>query len=113
MDKKILMNVMLSIIFIVLAGTAGYFLFRQKPKVEQNNNVSNVNNAIIKNMIILETSLGNIKIKLDYDSAPETSANFEKLVTEKFYDNLTFHRIVPGFVIQGGDPKGDGTGGPG
>ena len=47
------------------------------------------------------------------DIAPETVANFEKLANEGFYDGLTFHRIIPGFMIQGGDPKGNGTGGPG
>jgi peptidyl-prolyl cis-trans isomerase B (cyclophilin B) len=52
-----------------------------------------------------------IKIQLYPDVAPKTVANFEKLVGEGFYNGLTFHRIVPGFVIQGGDPKGDGTGG--
>lgn len=63
--------------------------------------------------IVLQTNLGNIKIVLDYESAPKTAANFAKLAKENFYNNLTFHRIIPGFVIQGGDPKGDGTGGPG
>ena len=47
------------------------------------------------------------------DIAPETVANFEKLAKEKFYDGLTFHRVIPGFMIQGGCPMGDGTGGPG
>ncbi|MCI9040368.1 peptidylprolyl isomerase [Dubosiella newyorkensis] len=45
--------------------------------------------------------------------APKTVENFEKLANEGFYDGLTFHRIIPGFMIQGGDPKGNGTGGPG
>jgi len=48
-----------------------------------------------------------------YDVAPNTSANFMRLAGEGFYDGLTFHRIVPDFVLQGGDPRGDGTGGPG
>lgn len=47
------------------------------------------------------------------DKAPETVANFEKLANEGFYDGLIFHRVIPGFMIQGGDPKGNGTGGPG
>lgn len=47
------------------------------------------------------------------DIAPETVANFEKLVNDKFYDGLTFHRVIPGFMIQGGCPQGNGTGGPG
>lgn len=49
-----------------------------------------------------------------YDSdAPNTVANFEKLANSKFYDGLTFHRVIPGFVSQGGDPNGNGTGGAG
>ena len=47
------------------------------------------------------------------DIAPITVANFEKLANEGFYDGLTFHRVIPGFMIQGGCPKGNGTGGPG
>ena len=45
--------------------------------------------------------------------SPKTTASFASLVRKGFFDGLTFHRVVPGFVIQGGDPKGDGTGGPG
>ncbi len=54
---------------------------------------------------------GTISVELDGDAAPITVENFLKLAGEGFYDGLTFHRIVPGFVIQGGDPNGDGTGG--
>ncbi len=54
---------------------------------------------------------GDIVVKLRPDVAPITVANFQKLVGEKFYDGLTFHRIMENFMIQGGDPKGDGTGG--
>ncbi len=56
---------------------------------------------------------GTIKIELYPDSAPNTVANFEKLSNTGFYNGLTFHRVEPGFVVQGGDPSGDGTGGPG
>jgi len=56
---------------------------------------------------------GYIKIELYPDKAPNTVRNFIYLVQEGFYDGLTFHRIVPNFVIQGGDPNGDGSGGPG
>lgn len=58
-------------------------------------------------------SFGKIKIKLYKKEAPKTCANFVKLVNEGFYNGLIFHRVISGFVIQGGDPKGDGTGGPG
>ena len=64
-------------------------------------------------IVRLTTDYGIIDIELRPDVAPKTCENFLKLTREGFYDSLTFHRIVPGFVIQGGDPKGDGTGGPG
>ena len=54
---------------------------------------------------------GDIEVELDADVAPITVTNFINLVNDKFYDGLTFHRIISGFMIQGGDPKGNGTGG--
>lgn len=54
-----------------------------------------------------------VKIDLFDTDAPNTVANFEKLANEGFYDGLTFHRVIPGFVAQGGCPRGNGTGGPG
>jgi peptidylprolyl isomerase len=60
----------------------------------------------------LETTKGDIIILLD-SNMPITSGNFEKLVSDGFYDGVIFHRVINGFMIQGGDPKGDGTGGPG
>ena len=59
------------------------------------------------------TSCGEFKIEIDAKQAPRTGGSFKYLADKGFYDGLTFHRIVAGFVIQGGDPKGDGTGGPG
>ena len=56
-------------------------------------------------------SYGTITVELDEDAAPITVANFKKLVNEGFYDGLTFHRIIKGFMMQGGDPLGNGTGG--
>lgn len=65
-------------------------------------------------MVVIEMENGKkMKIELYPDKAPITVANFEKLVKEGFYDGLTFHRVIPGFMIQGGDPDGNGTGGPG
>ena len=54
---------------------------------------------------------GVITIALDHDAAPKTVENFEKLVSEGFYDGLIFHRVIRGFMIQGGDPTGTGMGG--
>lgn len=62
---------------------------------------------------VVETSCGTFEIALDSTRAPKTVNSFVFLAEEGFYDGLAFHRVAPGFVIQGGDPKGDGTGGPG
>lgn len=58
-----------------------------------------------------QVATGDIVVHLRPDAAPITVENFQKLVASGFYNNLTFHRVVSGFMIQGGDPKGDGTGG--
>ena len=65
-------------------------------------------------MVVIEMENGGImEIELYPDKAPITVKNFEKLVNSGFYNGLGFHRIIEGFMIQGGDPKGNGTGGPG
>jgi cyclophilin family peptidyl-prolyl cis-trans isomerase len=61
----------------------------------------------------MNTSLGAISFELFDEDAPETVANFRKLAGDGFYDGVIFHRIIPDFMIQGGDPDGTGTGGPG
>jgi peptidyl-prolyl cis-trans isomerase B (cyclophilin B) len=62
---------------------------------------------------VVKTSCGTFEIALDTKRAPKTANSFAFLAEEGFYDDLTFHRVAPGFVIQGGDPEGTGTGGPG
>ena len=65
-------------------------------------------------MVVIEMENGSkIKLELDATAAPLTAENFLSLVKEGFYDGLIFHRVIPGFMIQGGDPKGTGMGGPG
>ena len=64
-------------------------------------------------VVRLTTNCGPIDIQLAVRAAPRTTASFAYLVRRGFYDNLTFHRVAAGFVIQGGDPNGDGSGGPG
>ncbi len=61
----------------------------------------------------IKTKYGVMKVEFYDKDAPNTVANFVKLAKEGFYDGLTFHRVIPDFVVQGGCPKGDGTGGPG
>src|SRR3712207_998340 len=62
---------------------------------------------------VMKTSCGTLEIRLDVKENPKTASSFAHLVREGFYDGLMFHRIVPDFVVQGGDPEGTGLGGPG
>lgn len=64
-----------------------------------------------KHQVTLKTNKGDITLELDADSAPKTVTNFVTLTSEGYYNGLTFHRVIPGFMIQGGDPTGNGTGG--
>lgn len=63
--------------------------------------------------VLLQTTLGDIRIELFESTMPVTAGNFRKLVEKGFYDGVIFHRVIPGFMIQGGDPTGTGRGGPG
>ena len=72
------------------------------------------NDKILKGKHMIEISIkeyGKMELELDADTAPITVSNFINLINDKFYDGLTMHRIIDGFMIQGGDPLGDGTGG--
>ncbi len=66
-----------------------------------------------KKIGVIETKYGKIYLELYSREAPETVKNFEKLASSGFYNGLTFHRVEPGFIVQGGDPNGNGSGGPG
>jgi peptidyl-prolyl cis-trans isomerase B (cyclophilin B) len=75
---------------------------------ESQNNMTNE-----KQYATIETVKGNVKVELYPADAPKTVANFISLINKSFYNGLIFHRVVPGFIIQGGDPSGSGSGGPG
>ncbi|MCE5300716.1 MAG: peptidylprolyl isomerase [Spirochaetia bacterium] len=68
---------------------------------------------VTQQIAVIETDKGNIKFRFFMQDAPKTCDNFIALASKGFYNGLTFHRYEPGFVIQGGDPSGNGTGGPG
>jgi len=73
-----------------------------------------VNNSEAQSLqAVLETSKGEIVIDLYPDKTPVTVANFANLIQRGYYDGLTFHRVIPDFMVQGGDPDGNGRGGPG
>lgn len=76
----------------------------------QNESLSNEQDKISSDMVLIQTEKGPIKIKLFTKEVPITTSNFIDLIKKGFYNNTVFHRIVENFVIQGGDPLGDGTG---
>jgi len=81
---------------------------------ETNESVEEVEEtSMAGNFVLLETTMGNMKLRLYEDKAPLTSKNFKDLVQKGFYDGTIFHRVIKNFMIQGGDPTGTGTGGPG
>lgn len=108
MKEKII--VLIALMFLIVAG--GYFLWKNKPaeKIQLDNRVINQN---MKNLITVKTNFGEIQFETYDADAPKTVANFIALANKGFYDNLIFHRVIKGFMIQGGDPTGTGMGGPG
>ena len=122
--------------FIVVVTVIGYFMWPKKtvapvsgnPTVESNNIIKSDEEKKVDNLTfpgvldskkisnkkaVIETTKGKIEFELYADKAPLTVSNFVYLAELGYYNGLTFHRVVPNFVIQGGDPTGTGTGGPG
>ena len=102
---------------IVLLSAPSIGQQKKSPK-KGKSSVSETNE--LHGLVVLETSMGDITVQLADDKAPKHAANFRKLAKEGFYAGTTFHRVIPGFMIQGGDPNSkdddrtnDGLGGPG
>src|SRR3989339_1827271 len=102
MNKKLLLFVFFGVIII---GVVGLYFYNIKKTTKTN--------KAKKLTAVLHTEKGDITISLNSDQTPKTVSNFVTLAKKGFYNNTIFHRIIKGFMIQGGDPKGDGTGGPG
>src|SRR3989344_1714038 len=103
-------NIIFALVVVVILGGAGYLAYKNMPRDEIENDLTTGNN---RRQITLETNFGVIKFQTYDADAPKTVNNFITLAGKGFYDNLTFHRVIKGFMIQGGDPKGNGAGGPG
>lgn len=97
---------LLSIAFAVLIVIMVIMLVNMKPDVENSNDVGKVGENPV---VVIETSMGDIKVELFDDKAPITVANFLSYVNDSFYDGLVFHRVIDGFMIQGGGFEQDGS----
>lgn len=114
MKKRILALVMAAVLVFALCACEGTFTTSNTPSPSPSTTPTPTPDPVPdmeKTNIIIETSEGTIKAELYPEIAPITVANFQNLISEGFYDGLTFHRVIEGFMIQGGDPKGNGTGG--
>lgn len=109
MNKKVFIIILIAIIVISCIIFIGVRSFKSKQGIKEEEN--NMYSSGLHHATIEVKGYGTIKLELDADTAPITVSNFAKLVNEEFYDGLTFHRIMDGFMIQGGDPLGNGTGG--
>lgn len=102
---KVRIEYIVAIIVVIIILFSCYVAGRNKNEGEKEYMSGKVN------VLMTIKDYGEIKLELDADTAPITVSNFVELVNSKFYDGLTFHRIIEGFMIQGGDPDGNGTGG--
>ncbi|WP_307730733.1 peptidylprolyl isomerase [Alkalicoccobacillus gibsonii] len=106
--KSITAAIMTSLFIISGCGTSG-------PDENEDASVANEVDIDLENPTVVTMTMengGEIVMELYPDVAPKTVENFVKLASDGFYNGLTFHRVIPGFMIQGGDPEGNGTGGP-
>ncbi len=103
-------------VILLIIIVAGYFLRYKTPAGNKPENQPAPENLIAKinmHIITIKTNFGDIQFETYDADAPKTVQNFITLAEKGFYDGLTFHRVIKGFMIQGGDPNGNGTGGPG
>jgi len=108
MERSTLL-VIISVAVIGIATIVALIVLNQEERITE----GGIQKEQESHRIILSTTKGAIMFQTFDKEAPNTAANFIKLAREGFYDGLTFHRVIDGFMIQGGDPNGDGTGGPG
>ena len=108
MKKIVILLVAFAALFF-LGGCSGNAAQQEQPQPAADTHVVNPNNPVA----VFETTKGRFTIELFLDKAPITAQNFIDLTNKGFYNGIIFHRVIDGFMIQGGDPNGNGTGGPG
>lgn len=115
MKKKVLSLILLILVVLTMSSCKNNDATMKSSESGENNQTESSDENLLsgkyKAQIKLKDKKGSIELELDADAAPITVTNFVNLVNEKFYDGLTFHRIINGFMIQGGDPNGNGSGG--
>jgi cyclophilin family peptidyl-prolyl cis-trans isomerase len=105
MNKKLILT---SVLFVGFVALVFYYAKQEEELIIEDNKNNNM-----EYVITLKTNKGDIKFETYPSDAPRTVENFVKLAEKGFYDGVIFHRVIDGFMIQGGDPTGTGTGGPG
>ncbi len=111
--KRHLIMFIMAVLLIGLAFAGYKYMPKDGDMLSNSTSIINKSNMVKdKIQVELETNMGNIVIEL-YSDMPITSGNFKNLTEKGFYDGIIFHRVIDGFMIQGGDPKGNGMGGPG
>jgi cyclophilin family peptidyl-prolyl cis-trans isomerase len=116
MSKQIIFG-LVAVVAVIIAG----YLIISNPNnsqevnqaIDYQNIESNMESSTTNHLVTIKTNLGEIKFETYDTDVPNTVANFIKLANEGFYNGVIFHRVIDGFMIQGGDPTGTGTGGPG
>jgi peptidyl-prolyl cis-trans isomerase A (cyclophilin A) len=103
------MEKIIAILLVAAVLASGCASAPQTGQQTGNDNMTKTGNSIV----VFDTSMGSFKAEIFEDKVPITAKNFLGLVKKGFYNGLIFHRVIDGFMIQGGDPSGDGTGGPG
>ena len=109
--RTLLLVVALSLSLFITGCGAENTVDRERQEADTSSQAESEADSAVYTAQIEVEGYGTITVELDESAAPETVANFVSLAREGFYDGLTFHRIIDGFMIQGGDPNGDGTGG--